>query len=111
MNKKKILILSVTLFSLLAVGCGNSKAAKQEKINQKMEEYARDYYATYILGKVEGLDIPEISIDNLENANANGGANYDLSDLKNCTKDSYARLILKENKRDIDTVELKMNCK
>lgn len=108
---KKVLVLSVALLSLLAVGCGNSKKSKEAKINQKMEEYARNYYETYILDHVEGLDIPEISIDNLENANKNGGANYDLTDLEDCTKDSYARLILKENKRDIDKVELKMNCK
>lgn len=111
MNKKKVLVLSVTLFSLLVLGCGNNKAAKQSKANEKMEEYARNYYETYILGHVEGLDIPEISIDNLENANKNGGANYDLKELEGCTKDSYARLILKDNKREIDRVELKMNCK
>ena len=34
---KKVLVLSVALLSLLAVGCGNSKKSKEAKINQKME--------------------------------------------------------------------------
>ncbi len=107
---KKYAVLSVAILSLLACGCGNSKA-KQSKYEKTMEEYATNYYQTYILDKVEGLDVPEISVANLENANVNGESNYDMKKLSGCTKDSYVSLILNENKRDIDSYEFHMNCK
>ena len=105
--KKGMVVTSAALLCVLAVGCGEGK---QESYEKTMEEYARDYYETYILDKVEGLDVPEITIANLENVNANGGANYDLSKLEGCTSTSYVRLILAENGRDIDHVEFNMRC-
>ena len=105
--KKGAVLTGAALLCVLAVGWGKYKQASYEKT---MEEYARDYYQKYILDKVEGLDIPEIAISNLENANTNGGANYDLKKLEKCTATSYVRLILKENKKDIDHVEFKMSC-
>ena len=109
---KKTLVFSLALVSLLMIGCGGkSKEEKAKDYEAVMEQYARNYYETYILGHVEGLDVPEISIESLQNANENGGANYDLSKLSGCTNDSKVSLILAENKRDIKSVEFSMNCK
>lgn len=104
---KKVLILSIAVLSLFAVGCGKKKVNREAVL----EEYARDYYGRYILDKVQGLDIPEISIEDLEKANKSGQTNYDLKKLDKCEKTSYARLLLNENGKDIDSVELKLNCK
>ena len=103
--KKMILIGISFILCLCFTGCGD----KQKKYEEVMEEYVRDYYQNY--HKVTGIDIPEITIANLENANKNGGANYDLSKLEDCNSTSLARLILKENSTEIDHIEFKMNCK
>lgn len=104
---KKVLIVSILGLSLLAFGCGKKSVSREEAL----EEYAKDYYEKYILSSVTGLDIPEISLADLENSNEAGETKYDLKKFEKCEKTSYARLILKENKKDIESVELKLNCK
>ncbi len=107
---KKGLIITLAFVSLFAVGCGKSKKEREKEYQQVMEEYARNYFETYILNVVEGLDVPEITIQNLKDANEYG-SNYDLSKLKDCTDESKARIILDETKRGIASVEFEMNCK
>lgn len=107
---KKGLIVSLALISLFAVGCGKSKEEKAKEYEKVMGDYAKNYFETYILNNVEGLDIPEISIQNLKDAN-NFGSNYDLSKLEGCTNESKARIILDATKRGIDRMEFEMNCK
>jgi len=103
--KKNLLVLFLVCLLFLTGGCGN----KQEKIDKKMEEYATDYYNRYIKNYVTGLDIPEISVANLEAA-VKAGAEYEMDIFKDCTETSHASLTL-DDKGEVTDVELHMNCK
>lgn len=104
---KKKFVLALLLCSFLVVGCGKTS---EKKINEKMEEYAKDYYATYVKDFQEGATNQVVSLSALKELVENGTSDYDLSIFKNCKDESYADLALSED-GEITSIELHMNCK
>lgn len=105
-NMKKGLILMSCLGIFLFSGCGcNSNSEKA-----LMEEYAKDYYNSFMKDYAEGNDAVEINIEMLENANENGGKSYDLDKLKNCKSSSKVIFTLKKNSTSIAETEYDLNC-
>lgn len=95
--KKIGILMFITLF---ISGCVNRK--------ELMEKYGVDYYNKYMLG-VTGLTEARIKLEDLENVNKQEKKNiYDLSSFKNCDKDSYISLKLKEKK--IESYEVNLDC-
>lgn len=103
---KKVLIVSFLILSILVVGCGN----KQKEYEKVMKEYAKEHYEKYMSGW-SGVDVAQVSISLLKNANEQINANYDLSKLEKCTDESYVNIILNKETKKIENFEFHLDCK
>lgn len=108
MKKKIFLVLLISVFVI--TGCSFGKS-KEEKYQEVLEEYARDFYEVYQKGvKIEGMITFEVPISNLKTAVEESGKDYDLSTLKNCKDTSKAIFTVNEDTREIEEVEFEMDC-
>ena len=107
---KKLIFISLIILTFFITGCGNNKEKRLAKYQSIMEEYSKDYFENYFKDIV-GLDVLEISINMLENANKVANANYDLSKLKDCDKSSTIMLFLSNNGNNIKRYQYNLNCK
>ncbi|NLL44883.1 MAG: hypothetical protein GX247_04385 [Mollicutes bacterium] len=105
--KKLIVILLMTLG---LVGCNDSKEQLLIEYQKIMEKYSQDYFERFIKG-IRGLDILEVSIGMLENANEVANTNYDLSKLEDCDKSSTIMLFLSNDGLNIKRYHYDLNCK
>ena len=104
---KKLTILLVMLSSaILLTGCGDKKADYQKTL----EEYAKNYYDTYLKGYVVGVDAHRVDIAALKTANEDAGGNYDLTKLKDC-KDDTTVIINVDEDGNITGYDYELNCK
>ena len=106
---RKLLIMLLIFISCFMVGCGDSKEEKLAKYEEVMEDYSTDYFDNYVSG-VAGLNVLEVSISMLENANSVGGSNYDLAALKECDKTSKTLLYLTDDGVAIAKYEHNLDC-
>ncbi len=101
---KKLFILPV--LALILVGCG----AKKVDYKPIMKKMADAYFEKYVKGHTLEIDIQEVSIASLKNANKNSDGNFDVSKLKDCRDSSYIKLSLNRETQAITKYEYKMNC-
>lgn len=106
-SMNKMLIISLALVTIFAVGCG--KKEKMSSYEKAMDEYARDYYDKY-MKSVNGINEPTIYLSNLENAVNIKGDSYDMSRFEGCERSSSAIIHTKKDSKEIDSVELHMEC-
>ncbi len=106
MKKKIFLVLLISVFVI--TGCSFGKS-KEEKYQEVLEEYARDFYEVYQKG-VKWMITFEVPISNLKIAVEESGKDYDLSTLKNCKDTSKAIFTVNEDTREIEEVEFEMDC-
>ena len=97
---KRILIVILIISTLLITGCKSSKKEENE-----FKRVINTYYENYVKNKVEGLDVLEVSLDDLRDLNDN---NIDLSKLKKCSGDSKVSATIKGNK--LTEYEFDLNC-
>ena len=97
---KKMLIMSVAVLSLFAVGCGKKNKEENKKSPQEiaMETYAKDYYLKYMN---KYLTDPTVSLETLRRAKNEGYADYDLSKLEKCKDSSYSEIQLEAGTNEI----------
>lgn len=112
---KKGLILTVLLCSLLTFGCGKSAEEKKADLDEKLKEYGRNWYETYVKDQVDGLDVPIADATTFEQVNAQEEAQgneapYDLSIFEKCNDDYTVTINLKEDKRTIDSIDVDLKC-
>ncbi|MEG0908906.1 MAG: hypothetical protein RRY22_00795 [Bacilli bacterium] len=98
---KKALILITSL--LLITGCNNEKKKQSE-----MQEAAKDYYKTYMVGVV-GVNKAEVTLEMLTKANKDMNKEYKLDSLKKCKKNSKVIFEIKDN--EISKTEYEISCK
>lgn len=103
---KKIIIFLILI--ILITGCGKSDS---NQLEDKLKELGNDYFANYMIGSSQNLDIALISIQDLKQANELVGANYDLSLFKNCDDNSMVKIYLKSGTTQIEKYEFILNCK
>ena len=100
----KKMVLGISILTILLTGCGK-KEAQYEKI---MLEHSKQYFENYM--STLNLDIAEITVKMLEDANNEVNAGFDLSKLNNCSKESKVELhILKETKA-VESYSFEMYC-
>lgn len=103
---KKILMFLILI--ILFTGCGKKN---ENKLEVKFQELGNDYFANYMIGSAQNLDIATISIYDLKQANEIIDAGYDLSLFKNCDDSSMIKIYLKEGTTQIEKYEFELNCK
>lgn len=106
---KKLLIVMLALMTFFLIGCGEEKEDKLATYREVMGEYSKDYFDNYVSG-IAGLDVLEVTIGMLENANAVGDSNYDLTELENCDKTSKTKLFLTDDGMEIKKYEYNLDC-
>lgn len=106
---RKLLIMPLALMTLFMAGCSDNKEEQLAKYEEVMEVYAADYFDNYVSG-IAGLDVLEVSINMLENANSVGGSHYDLTELEECDKTSKTLLYLADDGIAIEKYEHNLNC-
>lgn len=99
--KKIVLFLFLGLF--LISGCGK----KDDQYQTILKDYSKSYYETYMMG-VDNQNQVEITLDMLAKANEYG-ADYDLSKLAKCQKDTLVILTL-NNDKEITNYEYELKC-
>ena len=100
---KKILILTLLVFCLS--GCVKKNEINYEK---EFETLATSYYTKYQKGM--GLDIAEVYLIDLKEANELMGDNFDLSKVKKCDDDSVVKIYLKSGTIQIEKYEFDLKC-
>lgn len=104
--KKTILILFISVLLLTGCSIDKNKNVKYEKI---MEEYGMNYYDKF-QKEIKGISKFKVSILELQEANRQERANYDLSKFGECKSDSLIEINVDETNGDVKSFEVKMNC-
>lgn len=108
---KKILIVTIAVLSLLAVGCGKkakkTEGPKKNPQEEAMEKYAKDYYIRFMN---KYLTNPTVSLEQIKKSKTDGYTDYDLSKLEKCKDTSYTELKLEEGTNEISGYVHHLDC-
>lgn len=100
---KKLLICMLFVFCFS--GCKDKNTFDYEK---EFEMLATSYYTKYQKG--QGLNIAEVYLKDLKEANEKMEDTFDLSKLEKCDDDSVVRIYLKSGTMQIEKYEFELKC-
>jgi hypothetical protein len=108
---KKLLLL-VFVLGFLLVGCTKKEVAVDyEKI---MKDYGQEYFDRYIVpypDYAKSLDVFTVSYASLKNANEKVNAQFDLSQLKDCSDDTRVEMAIDKETTTVTNYEYYIECK
>jgi len=104
--KKLMSLLLIGVISLTVAGCGcnnkkdNTNNGGNNDYNTVLIEKAKEYYNTYVKDYVSYIAAQDVSVESMEKAG------MDIGKLKNCSKDTQAKVELKVDADGVPTKEI-----